>query len=151
MFIEYNMSAKELKDKLKALRSLHSGKAVGKMSPEEISNEISHHETASRQIELKAKRLSALASAREAKKPVVVVEKKVKKEKKAVTVIPTVVEKPKKEKKAVTVIPTVEKKEKKIKKEKIVVESDTDSSTDEDTDTETIKKRISKKGLANGE
>lgn len=131
------MSAKELKDKLKALRSLHSGKAVGKMSPEEISNEISHHETASRQIELKAKRLSALASAREAKKPVVVVEKKVKKEKKAVTVIPTVVEKPKKEKK--------------IKKEKIVVESDTDSSTDEDTDTETIKKRISKKGLANGE
>ena len=132
MFIEYNMSAKELKDKLKALRSLHSGKAVGKMSPEEISNEISHHETASRQIELKAKRLSALASAREAKKPV--------------TVIPTVVEKSKKEK-----VIAVEKKEKKIKKEKIVVESDTDSSTDEDTDTETIKKRISKKGLANGE
>ena len=126
------MSAKELKDKLKALRSLHSGKAVGKMSPEEISNEISHHETASRQIELKAKRLTALASAREAKKPVVVVEKKVKKEKVIVKE-----EKPKKEKK--------------IKKEKIVVESDTDSSTDEDTDTETIKKRISKKGLANGE
>jgi hypothetical protein len=132
------MSAKELKDKLKALRSLHSGKAVGKMSPEEISNEISHHETASRQIELKAKRLSALASAREAKKPVVVVEKKVKKEKKEKAVNNSaVVEKPKKEKK--------------IKKEKIVVESDTDSSTDEDTDTETIKKRISKKGLANGE
>ena len=126
------MSAKELKDKLKALRSLHSGKAVGKMSPEEISNEISHHETASRQIELKAKRLTALASAREAKKPVVVVEKNVKKEKVIVKE-----EKPKKEKK--------------IKKEKIVVESDTDSSTDEDTDTETIKKRISKKGLANGE
>jgi hypothetical protein len=132
------MSAKELKDKLKALRSLHSGKAVGKMSPDEINNEISHHETASRQIELKAKRLSALASAREAKKPVVVVEKKVKKEKKEKAV-------------AVAEKPTVIKKEKKIKKEKIVVESDTDSSTDEDTDTETIKKRISKKGLANGE
>ena len=146
------MSAKELKDKLKALRSLHSGKAVGKMSPEEISNEISHHETASRQIELKAKRLLALASAREAKKPVTViptvVEKKVKKEKKAVTVIPTVVEKPKKEKKIAKEVVV----EKKVKKEKkIVVESDTDSSTDEDTDTETIKKRISKKGLANGE
>lgn len=135
------MSAKELKDKLKALRSLHSGKAVGKMSPDEINNEISHHETASRQIELKAKRLSALASAREAKKPVVVVEKKVKKEKKEKAVNNS----------AVVEKPTVIKKEKKIKKEKIVVESDTDSSTDEDTDTETIKKRISKKGLANGE
>lgn len=133
------MSAKELKDKVKALRSLHSGKAVGKMSPEELNSEIAHHETASRAKELKEKRLTALASAREAKKPAVVetvkkaiVEKKIAKE---------VVEKPKK---AVA--------EKKVKKEKkVVVESDTDSSTDEDTDTETIKKRISKKGLANGE
>jgi hypothetical protein len=138
------MSAKELKDKLKALRSLHSGKAVGKMSPEELNGEIAHHETASRAKELKEKRLTALASAREAKKPVVV-EKKMKKE--AIVekkIAKEVVEKPKK---AVA----EEKKEKKEKKKKVIVESDTDSSTDEDTDTETIKKRISKKSLANGE
>jgi hypothetical protein len=141
------MSSKELKDKLKALRSLHSGKAVGKMSPEELNGEIAHHETASRAKELKEKRLTALASAREAKKPAVVEtvkkavavkkEKAVMKEEK-----PTVIKKVAKEVVA----------EKKIKKEKkVVVESDTDSSTDEDTDTETIKKRISKKSLANGE
>jgi hypothetical protein len=61
------ISAKELREKLKKLRSEHAGKAVGKMTAEEMSKEISHHETACRATELKAKRMEALAKAREAR------------------------------------------------------------------------------------
>ena len=61
------VSAKELREKLKALRAQHAGKAVGKMNVDEIAKEISHHETACRATELKAKRLEALASARKAR------------------------------------------------------------------------------------
>jgi colicin import membrane protein len=127
------MSAKELKDKLKKLRAEHSGKAVGKMSPEELEREIQHHEVACRQRELKEKRLASLAKARESK-VIVKVEK--------------VEEKPKKEKKA-----KEEKKEEKPKKEKkVVVKSDSEESdTDSSSDTETIKSRIQKKKFANAE
>ena len=61
------MSAKELKDRLKALRS-EFGKPITKMTAEEMTREIAHHETAKKATELKAKRLEALAKAREAKK-----------------------------------------------------------------------------------
>jgi hypothetical protein len=61
------ISAKELREKLKKLRAEHAGKAVGKMTAEEMSREISHHETACRATELKAKRMEALAKAREAR------------------------------------------------------------------------------------
>jgi len=59
---------KELTEKLKGLRAEHSGKTISKMTPEEMSREIEHHETACRARELKAKRMEALAKAREAKK-----------------------------------------------------------------------------------
>ena len=61
------MSAKELKDRLKALRS-EFGKPITKMTSEEMTREIAHHETAKKATELKAKRLEALAKARQAKK-----------------------------------------------------------------------------------
>jgi hypothetical protein len=61
------MSAKELKDRLKALRS-EFGKPITKMTAEEMTREIAHHETAKKAAELKAKRLETLAKAREAKK-----------------------------------------------------------------------------------
>jgi hypothetical protein len=61
------MSAKELKDRLKALRNEHAGKAITKMTAEEMEREIAHHETARKATELKAKRMEALAKAREAK------------------------------------------------------------------------------------
>lgn len=61
------MSAKELKDRLKALRNEHAGKPITKMTAEEMEREISHHETAKKAVELKAKRMEALAKAREAR------------------------------------------------------------------------------------
>jgi hypothetical protein len=71
------MSAKELKDKLKALRSDFS-KPITKMTAEEMAKEIAHHESAKKTAETKAKRLEALAKAREAKKapPTLVVKEK---------------------------------------------------------------------------
>jgi len=132
------MSAKELKDKLKKLRAEHSGKAVGKMSPEELEREIQHHEVACRQRELKEKRMANLAKARESKVVVKVekVEEKPKKEKKE--------KKAEKEEKS--------EKPKKEKKVKVVVKSDSEESdTDSEPDTETIKSRIQKKKFANGE
>jgi hypothetical protein len=62
------MSAKELRDKLKALRMEHTGGALSKMSLEQVQNEIAHHETACKARETKEKRLAALEAAREAKK-----------------------------------------------------------------------------------
>ncbi len=61
------MSAKELKDKLKSLRS-EFGKPITKMTAEEMAKEIAHHESAKKVAETKAKRLETLAKAREAKK-----------------------------------------------------------------------------------
>jgi hypothetical protein len=127
------MSAKELKDKLKKLRMEHSGKAVGKMSPDEIEKEIAHHETACKARDLKEKRLAALAKARESKKekepePKLEV-KEVKKEKKEV-------KEPKKEKAE--------------KKMKYTVMSDSEESST-DSDTETIRHRIQKKKRAKSE
>jgi sRNA-binding protein len=61
------MSAKELKDRLKALRS-EFGKPITKMTAEEMTREIAHHETAKKSAEVKAKRMEALAKARESKK-----------------------------------------------------------------------------------
>jgi hypothetical protein len=59
----------------------HSGKAVGRMTADEIAKEIEHHEAACKHREMKEKRMSALAKAREArmskKAEVKVVEKKV--------------------------------------------------------------------------
>ena len=59
---------KELTMKLKALRAEHSGKAIGKMTPEEMMNEVEHHEMACKARDMKAKRLEALAKARESRK-----------------------------------------------------------------------------------
>ena len=61
------ISAKELREKLKGLRSEHAGKAIGKMSADEMSREISHHETACKASAVNAKRMEALAKAREAR------------------------------------------------------------------------------------
>jgi hypothetical protein len=61
-------SKKELVMKLKQLRSEHSGKPISKMTPEELTTEIEHHETACKARLMKAKRLEALTKARETKK-----------------------------------------------------------------------------------
>jgi hypothetical protein len=122
------MSAKELKDKLKKLRMEHSGKAVGKMSPDEIEKEIAHHETACKARELKEKRLAALAKARESKK-----------EKPEIKEVKLEI----KEKKEV-------KEPKKEKKVKYTVMSDSEESST-DSETETIRHRIQKKKHAKSE
>ena len=57
----------ELRKSVKALRDAHVGKSVTKMSAEELAREKSHHETAVRAVELKAKRMEGLAKAREAR------------------------------------------------------------------------------------
>lgn len=78
MSVKVKMS--EMRAALRKLRMEHSGKAVGKMSAEEIAKEIEHHEAACKHREMKEKRMSALAKAREArmakKAEVKVVEKK---------------------------------------------------------------------------
>ena len=61
------MSAKELKDKLKKLRDEHAGKPISRMTPEELQNEIEHHEVACKTRVLKAARLENLKKAREAR------------------------------------------------------------------------------------
>ena len=61
------MSAKELKDKLKKLREEHAGKPISRMTPEELQNEIEHHEVACKTRVLKAARLEDLKKAREAR------------------------------------------------------------------------------------
>lgn len=61
------MSAKELKDKLKKLREEHAGKPISRMTPEELQNEIEHHEVACKTRVLKAARLENLKKAREAR------------------------------------------------------------------------------------
>ena len=68
------MSAKEekkmlsdLRKSVKALRDAHVGKSLTKMSAEELAREKSHHETAVRAMEVKAKRMEGLAKAREAR------------------------------------------------------------------------------------
>ena len=60
-------SAKELKDKLKKLREEHAGKPISRMTPEELQNEIEHHEVACKTRVLKAARLENLKKAREAR------------------------------------------------------------------------------------
>ena len=57
----------ELRKSVKALRDAHVGKSVTKMSAEELAREKSHHETAVRAMDDKAKRLEGLAKAREAR------------------------------------------------------------------------------------
>jgi hypothetical protein len=57
----------ELRKSVKALRDMHVGKSVTKMSADELAREKSHHETAVRAMEVKAKRLEGLAKAREAR------------------------------------------------------------------------------------
>jgi hypothetical protein len=153
------MSAKELKDKLKALRNAHVGKPVGKMSAEEMMAEIEHHEVSVKARETKAKRLAALAAAREAKKArptnEIITPKKetvakipksefVKEHKSLVKVLE------KGTKKAQKAEAVVQKKE--LKKAKYVADSDSEmSSTDDDTDHETIRSRIQKKKSAREE
>ncbi len=126
------MSAKELKDKLKALRSDFS-KPITKMTAEEMSKEIAHHETAKKVAETKAKRLEALAKAREAKKgPPTLVIKEVKKtpvKKEEVKKAPAKKSAPKK----------------KDDEFSVASSTDHDSESDSGTKTETIKDRIQKK------
>ena len=57
----------ELRKSVKALRDTHVGKSVTKMSADELAREKSHHESAVRAMEVKAKRLEGLAKAREAR------------------------------------------------------------------------------------
>jgi len=57
----------ELRKSVKALRDAHVGKSVTKMSADELAREKSHHETAVRAMEVKAKRMEGLAKAREAR------------------------------------------------------------------------------------
>jgi len=57
----------ELRKSVKALRDAHVGKSVTKMSAVELAREKSHHETAVRAMEVKAKRMEGLAKAREAR------------------------------------------------------------------------------------
>jgi hypothetical protein len=57
----------ELRKSVKALRDAHVGKSVTKMSAVELAREKSHHETAVRATEVKAKRMEGLAKAREAR------------------------------------------------------------------------------------
>jgi predicted O-linked N-acetylglucosamine transferase (SPINDLY family) len=59
--------SKELKLKLKALRDEHAGKPISRMTPEELQNEIEHHEVACKTRVLKAARLDNLKKAREAR------------------------------------------------------------------------------------
>jgi sRNA-binding protein len=118
------MSAKELKDKLKALRS-EFGRPITKMTAEEMEKEIAHHETAKKAAEIKSKRLEALAKAREARKPVKIETKPAKKTESAPAPKP------------------------RAKKTKKVEEYSDASSTDHDSEDsekhETIKSRIQKK------
>jgi hypothetical protein len=64
---EEKKALRELRKSVKALRDAHVGKSVTKMSGEELAREKSHHETAVRAMELKAKRMEGLAKAREAR------------------------------------------------------------------------------------
>jgi hypothetical protein len=57
----------ELRKSVKALRDAHVGKSVTKMSAVELAREKSHHETAVRAMEVKAKRMEGLTKAREAR------------------------------------------------------------------------------------
>ena len=57
----------DLRKSVKALRDAHVGKSVTKMSAEELAREKSHHESAVRALEVKAKRMEGLAKAREAR------------------------------------------------------------------------------------
>ena len=126
------MSAKELKDKLKALRS-EFGKPITKMTAEEMEKEIAHHETAKKSAETKAKRLAALAKAREAKKaPPHLVIKEVKKAP-AKAPVPA--------KAAPKKAPAKPKKVEETYSEA----SSTDHDSEDSYDGETIKKRIQKK------
>jgi hypothetical protein len=65
MSVKVKMS--EMRAALRKLRMEHSGKAVGKMSAEEIAKEIEHHEAACKHRDMKEKRMSALAKARESR------------------------------------------------------------------------------------
>jgi hypothetical protein len=112
------MSAKELKDRLKSLRS-EFGKPITKMTAEEMTREIAHHETAKRSMEVKAKRLEALTKAREARKT------------------PAPVPAPK------TVSKSVKKPAKKI--EEYSEASSTDHDSEDSEKHETIKSRMQKK------
>jgi hypothetical protein len=117
------MSAKELKDRLKSLRS-EFGKPITKMTAEEMTREIAHHETAKRSMEVKAKRLEALTKARESKKT-------------ASAPVPAPVPAPK------TVSKSVKKPAKKV--EEYSEASSTDHDSEDSEKHETIKSRIQKK------
>ena len=131
------MSMKELKDKLKAFRS-EFGKPITKMTSEDMEKEIAHHESARKAAETKAKRLAALAKAREAKKaPPHLVVKEVKK---APAKAPVSA---KTEKKAP--VPAKTAKKAPAKAEEYSEASSTDNDSEDSYDGETIKKRIQKK------
>jgi len=133
------MSAKELKDRLKELRNTHAGKPITKMTAEEMEREISHHETAQKAVELKAKRLEALAKAREAKKgpPTLVVKKA------PVTKSPRSEAEPSKKTASKPTIKTI--KTSKKKADEYSEASSTDHDSEDSDNHETIKKRIQKK------
>ena len=131
------MSAKELKDKLKALRSDFS-KPITKMTAEEMAKEIAHHESAKKSAETKAKRLEALAKAREAKKgPPTLVIKEVKKAPVKAVAKPDAKPAPKPRSKKAPA--------KKADEFSVASSTDHDSESDSGTKAETIKDRIQKK------
>jgi hypothetical protein len=123
------MSAKELKDRLKALRS-EFGRPITKMTAEEMTREIAHHETAKRATEIKAKRVETLAKAREARK----------------TPAPAPAPAPVKAAKKTAPAPAPKPRVKKAKKEDTYSEaSSTDHDSEDDEKHETIKSRMQKK------
>jgi len=58
---------KDMRSALKKLRAEHSGKAISKMSMEEVAKEIQHHEDACKHREMHEKRMAALKKARESR------------------------------------------------------------------------------------
>ena len=63
-----SVAMKDMRKALRMLRAEHSPKAVGKMTADEIAKEIQHHEDACKHREMREKRMSALAKARESRK-----------------------------------------------------------------------------------
>jgi len=133
------MATKALRDQLKKLRDEHAGKAIGRMTPDELQSEIEHHEAACKARALKAGRLAALEKAREARsKP------KEEKEEEEVKVKVPAIKKAEPKVTKVEKAPKVEIKEEKPKPKAKVVKAKAEPKEEKD---EVVEKKAVKKGL----
>jgi len=133
------MATKTLRDQLKKLRDEHAGKAIGRMTPDELQSEIEHHEAACKARALKAGRLAALEKAREARsKP------KEEKEEEEVKVKVPAIKKAEPKVTKVEKAPKVEIKEEKPKAKAKVVKAKAEPKEEKD---EVVEKKAVKKGL----